>query len=128
MSKSASGKSHKKKGGKDSTESPNTRRWKNKICSQRSRDKIPQDLDLVHMNDWVGHDLGSDVDDGHRGGNSRRNAKPSSPGTFPLEIPRLRELAAHTFERIVGTPSSQHGRKGQKRPDLAILHRPSSSE
>ena len=53
MSKSASGKSHKKRGGTDSTESSNTRRWKNKICSQPSRDKLPEELDLVHMNDVV---------------------------------------------------------------------------
>ncbi len=53
MSKSASGNSNKKKGGKDSSESPNTRRWKNRICSQPSRDKLPEDLDLVRMNERV---------------------------------------------------------------------------
>ena len=54
MLKSQSGKSHKKKGGKDSTESTNTKRSKNKICSQPSRDKLPENLDLAHMSDWVG--------------------------------------------------------------------------
>ena len=75
-----------------------------------------------------GRSPGSDVDDGYGGGDPRRNARSSSPGTFPSEIPGLRFLATHSAEGIVEAPTSQHGRSRRNRPDLAILYWTSAPE